>query len=418
METTAMTSNIIEFTKDWKTTNLPYSKEQIQIATDCLEQNNFPTTRTEAWKYTRLAKLSKQNFILSDSSEETEVDAIAQNGSRLVFVNGVFQDTLSAIVPETGLSLAPLSRYEGEYSFMNHQADQVFAAMNVRHAQDGVIVKIDKNSTIESPIEIIYIQTGESNATVVRNIFDIAETAKGTVILNFQSNNAENCFTNVITDIYVGPQANFTLYKVQTENSTSTFIGTENVNQDRDSYFHIHTTTLDGLLVRNDLNINVIGQNADTHLNGMYLGHGNMHVDNHTIVDHKVANCESNELYKGVMADKSTAVFNGKVFVRKDAQKINAFQSNGNVLMSDDATVNSKPELEIYADDVKCSHGSTTGQLDEEAIFYLRSRGISEPAARKLMVSAFIGDVIGKIENTEVEGFIMKKLEAKFGWNF
>jgi Fe-S cluster assembly protein SufD len=176
--------------------------------------------------------------------------------------------------------------------------------------------------------------------------------------------------------------------------------------------------TLDGTLVRNNLNIEVNGVNCMTNLHGAYVLKSNQHVDNHTIVDHKQPHCESNELYKGVMDEKSTGVFNGKVFVRKDAQKINAFQSNGNVLLSDDATVDSKPELEIYADDVKCSHGSTTGQLDEEAVFYLRARGISEKSARHLMVAAFIGDVLSKIENDEFREYTHSLLQDRFGWEF
>ena len=167
-------------------------------------------------------------------------------------------------------------------------------------------------------------------------------------------------------------------------------------------------------MVRNNLNIDVKGENCTTNLNGVYQLKGNQHVDNHTVVDHLVPNCESNELYKGIIDEKSTAVFNGKVFVRRNAQKINAFQSNGNVLLSDDATVNSKPELEIYADDVKCSHGSTTGQLDEEAVFYLRARGLSEKSARKLIVSAFINDVIEKINNEEVVHYVQQKIEERF----
>ena len=203
-------------------------------------------------------------------------------------------------------------------------------------------------------------------------------------------------FTNVISEIHVGKNAKLTIDKLQEENETCSHIATELVNQQQDSNFTINTVTLNGLLVRNNLTIEVNGQNCETNLNGAYILNGNQHVDNHTVVDHKVANCESNELYKGVIDGKATAVFNGKVFVRKDAQKINAFQSNGNVLLSDDATINSKPELEIYADDVKCSHGSTTGQLDEEAVFYLRARGLSEASARQLMVGAFIEDVTNR----------------------
>jgi Fe-S cluster assembly protein SufD len=207
-----------------------------------------------------------------------------------------------------------------------------------------------------------------------------------------------------------------TIDKIQQEADSNFNILSEYVNQAKDSNFTINTITLDGGLVRNNLNIDVNGQNCETHLSGAYILKGKQHVDNHTTVDHKVAHCESKELYKGVIDENATAVFNGKVFVRKDAQKINAFQSNGNVLLSDTATVNSKPELEIYADDVKCSHGSTTGQLDEEAVFYLRARGISEKSARALMVSAFIGDVIDKIEIEAVKAYVHTLIEEKFGW--
>lgn len=216
----------------------------------------------------------------------------------------------------------------------------------------------------------------------------------------------------------VEANAHLTINKIQYESEANYQIATEQVKQEKDSTFTINTITLNGELVRNNLNIDVLGQNCNTHLNGAYLTKGKQHVDNHTTVDHTVANCESNELYKGVMDDDSTAVFNGKVFVRKDAQKINAFQSNGNVLLSGNATVNSKPELEIYADDVKCSHGSTTGQLDEDAVFYLRARGLSEKNARKLLVSAFIADVLDTIESEEVRAHIDNMLLERFGWEF
>jgi Fe-S cluster assembly protein SufD len=172
------------------------------------------------------------------------------------------------------------------------------------------------------------------------------------------------------------------------------------------------------LLVRNDVWADVNGQNATTNLNGAYILKDKQHVDNHTYINHFKANCYSNERYKGVINDQATAVFNGMVHVHKDAQKIDSYQSNGNVLLSDSATVYSKPELEIYADDVKCSHGSTTGQLDEEAIYYLRARGISKDAARALMVSAFIGDVLEQIDNEEIIDYIHHILEERYGWSF
>ena len=206
--------------------------------------------------------------------------------------------------------------------------------------------------------------------------------------------------------------------KIQAEGTGDFHIGTEQVIQERDSTFTLTTSTFSGAIVRNNVHVQVIGENAETNLFGTYLLNDKQVVDNHTTVDHKVAHCLSNELYKGVIDDKATAVFNGKVFVRKDAQKINAFQSNANVLMSDDATVNSKPELEIYADDVKCSHGSTTGQLDEEAVFYLRARGISEKSARNLVVSAFVNDALEKTENEEILAYIYSLVKERFGWEF
>ena len=192
-------------------------------------------------------------------------------------------------------------------------------------------------------------------------------------------------------------------------------INTTQVAQQRDSRFAIHTISLEGKILRNNLNISVQGENCETVLNGVYLTHDSQHFDNHTYVDHIAPNCHSSENYKGVMDDKSTAVFNGKVMVQPNAQKINAFQSNQNILLSDDATINSKPELEIYADDVQCSHGSTTGQLDEEAIFYLRSRGVSEISAKKMMIRAFVFDILEQISlesfKEHVEGLIEEKFE-------
>jgi Fe-S cluster assembly protein SufD len=202
--------------------------------------------------------------------------------------------------------------------------------------------------------------------------------------------------------------------KIQNDGDANYHFSTENISQLKDSNFTLNTLTLDGAFVRNDVLVNVEGENCETHLNGAYIMKDSQHIDNHTTIDHISPNCNSYELYKGVMDDKSTAVFNGKVFVRPNAQKINAFQSNANVLLSNDAAVNSKPELEIYADDVKCSHGSTTGQLDEEAIFYLRSRGISEAAARQLVVAAFMQDVFLKVASNELKSYIYQQLALRF----
>ena len=267
---------------------------------------------------------------------------------------------------------------------------------------------------IDLPIQILHITEGEKTCATTRNIIIAEDNSQSNFIEAFHSYNAENTLENSITEVFVGKNTHLHIDKIQVQNDTCYHISTEQVEQDKDSTFTINTVTLNGGLIRNNLNIDVIGENCTTNLNGIYQLKGQQHVDNHTKVDHIVPNCQSNELYKGIIDEKATAVFNGKVFVRRNAQKINAFQSNGNVLLSDDATVNSKPELEIYADDVKCSHGSTTGQLDEEAVFYLRARGLSEKSARKLIVGAFINDVIEKIENEEVVAYVQQKIEERF----
>jgi len=340
----------------------------------------------------------------------------------VLFENGkLITDTAMLDLP-TGLSIKALSACTAEE--LNALGKNVklvgesFNALNTAYLTDGLFIRIADKIQIEKTVQIIHITTGEASVSNVRHIIHCGKFAEASVIQGYFSKDAQGSFTNVITEVEVEDNANLTIDKIQYESEGNFQVATEQVAQAKDSTFTINTLTLNGTLVRNNLNIEVNGVNCNTHLNGAYLLKEHQHVDNHTMVDHKAPHCESNELYKGVIDDKATAVFNGKVFVRKDSQKINAFQSNGNVLLSDDATVNSKPELEIYADDVKCSHGSTTGQLDEEAVFYLRARGISERSARHLMVSAFIGDVLEKIENEKVLEFTHKILKDRFGWDF
>ncbi len=393
-------------------------------AAQLLENLDFPTTRDEAWKYTRVAKIKNSTFQVQQATIGSVSSFLIPelNGSVLVFVNGFYQESLSTIKPEDGITVSPLSAgasWNMDYTGTILPLEgEIFNAMNTLNATDGAAIHIAKKASAQETIQVLFISTGENTLSSNRNIIVCEDFGSAHITLGFFSENAHTSFNNVATEIFVGANANLTIDKIQAEDASSFCISTEQVKQEKDATFTINTITLDGGLVRNNLNIAVDGQNAETNLSGAYILKGKQHVDNHTIVDHKVAHCVSNELYKGVMDDQSTAVFNGKVFVRKDAQKINAFQSNGNVLLSDDATVNSKPELEIYADDVKCSHGSTTGQLDEEAVFYLRARGLSETSARALMVSAFIGDVLEKVENEHVRSFIDKMLLEKFGWEF
>lgn len=406
---------------DWKLEgNFLLSTDLQQKAKTVLETTAFPTTRSEAWKYTRVTKIRNGQFAIQPiqlAKNEHQIDATAVS---LVFVNGHFAPNLSSADLPAGVKLMALSQMnEQERNVLGNELPlegQIFNAFNTAYATDGICIHIAAKVNVEQTIEITHISTGKNVLSTVRNNIQCEAFSQAHIIQQFVSENAENCFANVVCEISIGENAHVTLDKLQIEADSNFHISTEEVQQAANSNFTINTITLNGGLVRNNLHINVNGSNCETNLNGAYILKGNQHVDNHTIVDHKVAHCLSNELYKGVIDGKATAVFNGKVFVRKDAQKINAFQSNANVLLSDDATIDSKPELEIYADDVKCSHGSTTGQLDEEAIFYLRARGIGEKAARQLMVGAFVGDVLEKIENQAVSAKIETILADRFEW--
>ena len=391
-------------------------------ALEVIETTSFPTTKTEAWKYTRLTKIKNAELNITGLTHSKIECGLSSESLKFVFINGHFSVNHSSNSYPEGLKIEALSQMDSQERlvFGNDLTleNELFNAFNTAYATDGLYIHVSAKMNIKPVIEIIHIVDGSNVLSNLRNIISTEAFSQINIVQHFISTENSSGFTNCVNEISVGKNSKLTIDKLQEENENQFHIASEIVQQAQDSIFTINTVTLNGALVRNNLTINVNGQNCETNLNGAYILKGSQHVDNHTIVDHKVANCLSNELYKGVINDKATAVFNGKVFVRKDAQKINAFQSNGNVLLSDDATVNSKPELEIYADDVKCSHGSTTGQLDEEAVFYLRARGISEKAARQLMVSAFVGDVFEKIENESVVERIYKVLEEKFDWAF
>ncbi|PWL27316.1 MAG: Fe-S cluster assembly protein SufD [Fluviicola sp. XM-24bin1] len=410
-------NNNLKFIKGLTPTNLSVNTNAQKNASNVLDTTDLPTTRTEAWKYTRVAKIGKIDF----TNEATTVTSIKgkkviDSPYTLVFVNGRFSEELSAKSFPEGVTVTPLSTLEGITTQEEFEGD-IFGALNLAYLNDGLHITITKNKVVDEPIQVIHLLKGDAQLSNFKVQIDAEDFSKATVVQGFFSEDSNNSFVNYTSDIQVGVNTYFTMEKIQDEEAGNFHIGTDTVTQDKDSTFTINTITLNGTLVRNNLNIAVNGENCTTNLNGGYLLKEKQHVDNHTVVDHKVPNCNSNELYKGVMNENSTAVFNGKVFVRQDAQKINAFQSNRNVLLSDNATVNSKPELEIYADDVKCSHGSTTGQLDDEAVYYLRARGLSKSAAAQLLVSAFIAEVIAEVENEDVKSYIYKRLNERFGWD-
>ena len=396
-----------------------FSEQKRTNSFNLLSQLQFPTTKDEAWKYTRLGKISSGNYQLQNGTKESIITELIENleGTVLVFVNGKYAIELSKIQPEVGVSISPIHRVDKAWLEANtsigKNQEELFLLLNDYFAQDGVAIEIEKNTQSTQTVQVLNYITENNSLVATRNAIVIKEGASIELVMSYYAENETNSFSSHITEITIENNANLTLHKIQNEYSSNFTIASEEINQGKDSNVTLHTYTLNGGLVRNNVYANVNGQNSETNLYGIYLLNEKQHVDNHTTIDHQVAHCLSNELYKGVLSDQSTGVFNGKVFVRKDAQKINAFQSNANVLLSDLASMNSKPELEIYADDVKCSHGSTTGQIDEEAIFYLRARGISEKNAKLLMIDAFIGEVIEKNTNGLVKDKIYSLLQHK-----
>ena len=377
-----------------------------------LVEMDFPNSRQEAWKYTRLNRVAKINL-------ESTPSSIIDWSSYLMVkdaYNFVFQNS-ECIYKSPDLPKGVYIKIGDEIGAMDWLSsinEGHVAKLNVAHAQNGCVINISDGVQLDKPIQLLFISDGPKQPNFWRNQLHHGKGAKADIHVGYFSKDAIDSYSNVHWSVFLKENSHLIMTKIQNDGDANYHFSTENISQLKDSNFTLNTLTLDGSFVRNDVLVKVEGENCETHLNGAYIMKENQHVDNHTTIDHIFPNCNSYELYKGVMDDKSTAVFNGKVFVRPNAQKINAFQSNANVLLSNDAAVNSKPELEIYADDVKCSHGSTTGQLDEEAIFYLRSRGISEAAARQLVVAAFMQDVFLKVASNELKSYIYQQLAVRF----
>ena len=390
------------------------------LAKKVLEELDFPTTRNEYWKYSRTSKITKHNYSFYNKSElkvdlnKVRIDNL--DTYEIVFINGFISLENSNLPTLNELEIVTLrdsesKAYDNCFAKNLDTVTNVFSALNTAYFTDGVLIKA--KATIEKPIHIVNFSTGEKVISQPRNLFVTEKSCSVTIIESSINENTSDFFQNKVNEFFLEENSQLNYYTIQNfENGLNT-ISTNVVNQEDNSIFTSFVFTLKGDWIRNNTNVFVNGENCESNLYSAYKATGSQQIDNHTIVDHRVPNCESNELYKGTIDDKATVTFNGKVFVRQDAQKINAFQSNNNILLSDDATINSKPELEIYADDVKCSHGSTTGQLDEDALFYLQSRGLSKKGARKLLVGAFVGEVI---ENIKIDS-VKEHVKVLYGIN-
>jgi Fe-S cluster assembly protein SufD len=387
-----------------------YQDAASKKAIAALQEFALPTTRNEEWKYTRTARIAAGDWSLSKTihKAETELFSIPElNAIRLIFVDGVFDETSSDLsqLPKE-ITLDP----DSADSLRKSGFSDFFDAFQTAMRTSCVKLKVAFKFNAERPIHIIHIATS-SGALIQPQVEIICqESSHLHLVESFVSTNSGAAFTNRRLNIKLEKNASLHVDKIQMETSENFMINNEEVILDNDCRFTINTLTVESNWVRNQLHIELDGQNIEANLHGFYLPVKKNFVDNHTRVDHLRPHCVSNELYKGMLNDQSSAVFNGKVYVHLDAQKTNAFQSNANILLSDDAQMNTKPELEIYADDVKCSHGTTTGQLDESALFYLKSRGLGEDNARKLLANAFISDVLNKVENDAIRSYVTGQL--------
>jgi len=392
---------------------IPWMQRLRDQAAASFAEQGFPTPRHEEWKYSDTKTLQKQRFELltggASAAARKHTDAHRFEGlksHRLVFVDGRFSadlsylDELPARAVAIPLSQALPSHVDTVQSHLGHYADMdtnPFVAVNTMLMSDGLFVHLPPGMMVEAPIHVLYLSTADGGTSQLRNLVVAERGAEATIIEHYAGPAGNAYWTNTVTEIGLNENAGIEHYKLEEESDMAFHIATMDVHQRRDSRFTSHNAALGGRFVRNDINTRLNGENAQCALNGLYVIKGRQHVDNHTRIEHVTPRTVSRELYKGVLDGWSRGVFNGKVIVHKYAQLSDSEQANHNLLLSPNAEADPKPQLEIFADDVKCAHGVTVGQLDADALYYLRSRGITKPEARSLLTFAFANDVITRM---------------------
>ncbi len=389
------------------------------------QQLGLPGMRHEEWKYTNIKTRLPETLTLTGGavSNVSKFHSFPNiKTTKLVFVDGIFVKELSTIIEEAGVITGNLKNHlqtdkelvEKYYSHIVKNYEEHFSSLNTAFAADGCFICIKKGVEAKHPIFVIHLSGSTENFTQSRDLIIAEENSSADIIIDFQ-NLASSAFYNHVSEVFVEKNASIDITKLQTETTNATAVHTLEADASRDSKFSCTTISFEGALLRNNTNVRLSGENTEVHLNGLYYGKGSSLIDNHILVDHRVPNCQSNQLYKGILDDEATGVFNGKIFVRQDAQKTNSYQSSKAILLSDEASVNSKPQLEIFADDVKCSHGAAIGQLNDDEVFYLRARGIEEENARAMLTHAFAAAIIEKIKLPELQEYVDAKLRARLG---
>ncbi len=386
----------------------------------------LPAVKSEEYKFTTISKKLEQailHFSPALSFEVTESQVKSSlfegfSGDVLVFANGEFLSELSSEIE--GVVISKLSeKPETEIGSIAKESKDPFVALNQASFLDGVFISVPKKTQIQKPILLLSFHKENTGQVIQPRVWIEVGDFSEVTFLDQTVNLGETAyFVNKVVEIKGSINSQIKYYRLQDEGKTTIEVNTLETAIEKDAKFTSFTLSLSGDLIRNNLNLNLLGSNSEGNMYGVYLLNGKTHVDNHTTVDHTIPHAESNELYKGILAEQSRGVFNGKIFVRQDAQKTNAFQQNNNILLSEDAIVNTKPQLEIWADDVKCSHGCTVGQLDEDALFYLQARGIDKTTAKGLLLYAFAGEVLEKIEEESFYTHIVNLIEERLGSKF
>ncbi|MDA0177757.1 Iron-sulfur cluster assembly protein SufD [Mesoflavibacter sp. HG96] len=402
-------------------------------AIKAFEDQGFPTKKDEAWKYTSLKSILKHDYSVFPKQENAlDYKDVKQyfihdiDTYKIVFIDGKYSSHLSQTTHEeidVCLMSAALTKPKYQLVIENYfnkvaQKDGI-SSLNTAFSKEGAYIYIPKNKVVNKPIQIVHFSTGNESSLMLqpRNLIVVEENSHVQIIERHQSLTDNPVFTNSVTEIFANKRAIVDYYKIQNDNANASLIDNTFVEQKQESHASVHTFSFGGKLTRNNLNFYQNGERIDSTLKGVTILAEKQHVDHNTLVHHIEPNCESHQDYKGIFDDNATGVFNGKVIVEKEAQKTNAFQANNNILVSDKATINTKPQLEIFADDVKCSHGCTIGQLDESAMFYLRSRGIPEKEARGLLMFAFSNNVLSSVKIPELKQRITKLIALKLGVN-
>ena len=393
------------------------------------ESLGFPTKKLEAWKYTSLNSVLKQDFnIFSNKTNAIEFSEVKDHfiheidAYKIVFVDGKYSSFLSETTHDKyDVCLMSSALVNEKYkpvidTYFNKIAkEDNLTSLNTAFAAEGAYIHIPKNTEVKKPIQIIHFSTGVESAMLLqpRNLVVVGENSQVQILERHQSLTSNPVLTNSVTEIFADKASNIDYYKIQNDEISASLVDNTFIEQKSNSVASVHTFSFGGNITRNNLNFYQKGEHIDSIQKGITILEGKQHVDHHTLVHHIEPNCESHQDYKGIYDERSTGVFNGKVIVEKEAQKTNAYQQNNNVLVNDKATINAKPQLEIFADDVRCSHGCTIGQLDDEALFYMQQRGIAEKQGRGLLMFAFANTVLESVKIPEVKQRITKLIAQK-----